>query len=462
MTQIINRLTHMIMRTINPIREGVVVTVKQQPTRESVEYLLTRGVAQIEKEEDLRRLLLEGNKGEPLRVKLGIDPSHYDLTLGHAVVLRKLRQFQQLGHKAVALVGDWTARLGDPSDRVEARKALSAAQVEAYSATYFEQFYRIVDPQQTEVRRQSEWFDDFTLGDAIKLLSHKTVARMLERDDFSKRYKSGVEIYLSEFMYPLLQGYDSVALHADVEIGGTDQTFNLFVGRELQPIFGQAPQQILTCHLIVGLDGAQKMGKSLSNYIALTAPTNDMYGKLMSLPDHVMMSYFEALTDVPQAELDEFSRRMADGSLMSYFEALTDVPQAELDEFSRRMADGSLNPVVVKRRMAREIVTGFHNAAAAEEAEAAFIEQFSKGKLPVDIPDYRLGEPANILNLLVDAKLASSKSEARRLVQQGGVTFFPGGTEDRSETVEDVGFTVPVLDGAILKAGKRQYIRIRK
>src|SRR6266700_3880665 len=392
-------------RLFNSIREGLVVTVKQQPTRESVEYVLTRGVAQIEKEEDLRRLLLEGNKGEPLRVKLGIDPSHYDLTIGHAVVLRKLRQFQQLGHKAVALVGDWTARLGDPSDR-----------------------------EQTDVRRQSEWFNDFTLGDAIKLLSHKTVARMLERDDFSRRYKSGIEIYLSEFMYPLLQGYDSVALHADVEIGGTDQTFNLFVGRELQPAFGQTPQQILTCHLIVGLDGVQKMGKSLSNYIALTAPDNDMYGKLMSLPDHVMMSYFEALTDIPQAELDEFSCRME---------------------------DGSLNPVVVKRRMAREIVTEFHNAAAAEAAEAAFIEQFSKGKLPTGIPEYRLDEPANILNLLVDAKLASSKSEARRLVQQGGVTFFPEGTEERSETVEDIGFIVPALDGAILKVGKRQYIRIR-
>src|SRR5712691_7384736 len=422
-------------RLFNSIREGLVVTVKQQPTREAVEYVLTRGVAQIEKEADLRRLLLEGNKGEPLRVKLGIDPSHYDLTIGHAVALRKLRQFQQLGHKAIALIGDWTARLGDPSDRAEARKPLSAEQVEANAATYLEQFYRIVDPQLTEVRRQSEWFDSFNLGDAIKLLGHKTVAQMLERDDFSKRYKSGVEIYLSEFMYPLLQGYDSVALHADIEIGGTDQTFNLFVGRELQPIFGQAPQQILTCHLIVGLDGAQKMGKSLSNYIALTAPANDMYGKLMSLPDHVMMSYFEALTDVPQAELDEFSRRMA---------------------------DGSLNPVVVKRRMAREIVTEFHNAAAAEEAETAFIEQVSKGRLPAGIPDYRLGEPTNILNLLVDAKLASSKSEARRLVQQGGVTFFPGGMEDRSETVEDVGFTLPVLDGAILKVGKRQYVRIRQ
>ena len=411
------------------------MTVKQQPTREAAEYVLTRGVAQIEKEADLRRLLLEGNKGEPLRVKLGIDPSHYDLTIGHAVALRKLRQFQQLGHKAIALIGDWTARLGDPSDRAEARKPLSAEQVEANAATYLEQFYRIVDPQLTEVRRQSEWFDSFNLGDAIKLLGHKTVAQMLERDDFSKRYKSGVEIYLSEFMYPLLQGYDSVALHADVEIGGTDQTFNLLVGRELQPSFGQPPQQILTMHLIVGLDGVKKMGKSLSNYIALTAPAHDMYGKLMSLPDHVMMSYFEALTDVPQAELDEFQRKMD---------------------------DGSLNPVIVKRRMTREIVSEFHNVAAAQEAEAAFIEQFSKGNLPTDIPDYQLREPTNILSLIAEAKLASSKSEARRLVQQGGVTFFPEGTEEQSQVVEDVGFTVPVLDGAVLKVGKLRYIRIRR
>lgn len=411
------------------------MTIKQQPTRETIDYLLTRGVAQIEKEADLRRLLLEGNKGEPLRVKLGIDPSHYNLTIGHAVVLRKLRQFQQLGHKAIALIGDWTARLGDPSERAEARKPLTAEQVEVNAATYLEQFYRIVDPQQTEVRRQSEWFNNFNLGDAIKLLGHKTVARMLERDDFSKRYKSGIEIHLSEFMYPLLQGYDSVALHADVEIGGTDQTFNLLVGRELQPIFGQVPQQIMTSHLIVGLDGVKKMGKSLDNYIALTAPASDMYGKLMSLPDHIMMSYFEALTDVPQAELDEFNRKMA---------------------------EGTLNPVVVKRRMAHEIVSEFHDAAAAQEAEAAFIEQFSKGKLPTDIPAYQPNEPTNILTFIVDAKLAASKGEARRLVQQGGVTFFPDGTEIPSQVIDDVGFTVPVIDGAILKVGRRHYVRIMR
>ncbi|MFL5658798.1 MAG: tyrosine--tRNA ligase [Ktedonobacteraceae bacterium] len=408
--------------------------MKPRPTQEEIEYVLTRGVVQVEKEADLRRMLLEGNKGEPLRVKLGVDPSHYDLTIGHAVVLRKLRQFQRLGHKAVVVIGDWTARLGDPSGREEARKPLTAEQVKANAATYLDQFFRIVDPDLTEVRWQSEWFDTFNLSDAIRLLSHKTVAQMLERDDFSKRYKSGIEISLSEFMYPLLQGYDSVMLRSDVEIGGTDQTFNLLVGRELQPAFGQPPQQILTVQLIVGLDGFKKMGKSLSNYIAMTAPANDMFGKLMSLPDHAMRSYFETLTDVPQAELDEFDRKMA---------------------------EGSLNPRDVKLRMAREIVSEFHNPAAAQQAEEAFIRQFSERKLPADIPDYHLTEPVNILTLMVDAKLAASKSEARRLVHQGAVSFFPEGEAGEAERITDMDFTVPVIDGAILKVGKLHYIRIK-
>jgi tyrosyl-tRNA synthetase len=410
------------------------VTITQQARRDAREYVLTRGVVQIEKEADLRRLLLEGNKGEPLRVKLGVDPSHYDLTIGHAVVFRKLRQFQQLGHKAVVVIGDWTARLGDPSGREEARRPLTAEQVKSHADTYLEQFFRIVDPQLTEVRWQSEWFNAFNLGDAIKLLSHKTVAQMLERDDFSKRYKSGIEIYLSEFMYPLLQGYDSVMVHSDLEIGGTDQTFNLLVGRELQPIFGQPPQQVLTMQLIVGLDGFKKMGKSLSNYIAVTAPASEMFGKLMSLPDHTMMSYFETLTDIPQAELAEFSRRMA---------------------------EGALNPRDVKMRMAREIVTEFHNAAVAQEAEEAFIRQFSERKLPVDIPDYQLTQPVDILTLLVDAKLVKSKGEARRLVQQGGVSFFPAGEASGPQHIRNVDFIVPTIDGAVLKIGKLHYIKIR-
>ena len=410
------------------------MTVKPQPTSRDIDYLLTRAVAQVEKEADLRRLLLEGNKGEPLRVKLGVDPTHYDLTIGHAVVLRKLRQFQRLGHNIIVLIGDWTARLGDPSERAEARKPLTAEQVNANAQTYLDQFFRIVDKEQTEVRRQSEWFDTFTLADAIKLLGYKTVAQMLERDDFSKRYKSGVEIYLSEFMYPLLQGYDSVALRADVEIGGTDQTFNLLVGRELQPTFGQPPQQILTVNLIVGLDGVKKMGKSLDNYIAVTAPAKDMYGKLMSLPDQTMRTYFEALTDIDEAELDEFDRKMA---------------------------EGTLNPRDVKRRMAREIVTEFHDAAAAQEAEEAFIRQFSERKLPTDIPDYHMTEPKNIVEVIVDAKLETSNNRARNLIKEGGVTWFPISESSEPERITDVNFILPALDGAVLKVGKRRYIRIK-
>ncbi len=406
--------------------------VTDQATHEAIEYVLTRGVVQVEKEAELRRLL---NTGKPLRIKLGVDPSHYDLTIGHAVVFRKLRQFQRLGHKAVVVIGDWTARLGDPSEREDARKPLSAEQVKDHAATYLEQFFRIVDPELTEVRWQSEWYNNFDLGDAIKLQSQKTVAQMLARDDFSKRYKSGIEIYLSEFMYPLLQGYDSVALQADVEIGGTDQTFNLLVGRELQPSFGQPSQQILTVQLIVGLDGVKKMGKSLSNYIAMTAPANDMYGKLMSLPDHAMMSYFETLTDVSQTELDEFQRRMA---------------------------EGSLNPRDVKMRMAREIVGEFHNATEAQKAEESFVRQFSERELPTNIPDFQLKKPVDIVTLIVDARLASSKSEARRYVQQGSVSFFPAGEAGDVQRINDIKFSVPVIDGAILKVGKLQYIRIKK
>ena len=400
-----------------------------------IDFLLTRGVAQVEKETDLRRLLEAGGRnGRPLRVKLGLDPRNPDLTLGHGVVLRKLRQFQELGHTAVVIVGDWTARLGDPSGRSEAREALSAEQVKANAAHYLDQFYQIVDRKQTEVRWQSEWFDGFTLADAIRLAGNKTVAQMLERDDFSKRYHSGTEIYISEFLYPLLQGYDSVAIEADVELGGTDQTFNLLVGRELQGRAGQPPQQILTCHLIVGLDGVQKMGKSLGNYIALTAPANDMYGKLMSLPDHAMMTYFATLTRVPTEELREIAREMA---------------------------DGKLNPRDVKMRMAREIVTEFRSAEAAREAEEAFVRQFQRRQLPEQMPEYTLAEAANIVTFLTEAGLASSRSRARDLIQQGGVSFYPTGEAGASERVTDAGFSVPARDGAIVQVGKLQFARIR-
>jgi len=408
--------------------------VKEQPSPQSINYLLKRGVSLVEKEADLRRMLLEGNKGQPLRVKLGVDPTHHDLTIGHAVVFRKLRQFQRLGHKTVVVIGDWTARLGDPSGREEARKSLTEEQVNTNAETYFDQFFKIVDREQTEVHHQSEWFDKFNLGDAIKLLGYKTVAQMLERDDFQKRYRSGIEINLAEFMYPLLQGYDSVALRSDVEIGGTDQTFNLLVGRDLQPIFGQAAQQILTVNLIVGLDGVKKMGKSLDNYIAMTAPANDMFGKLMSLPDQTMRTYFEALTDVS----DE-----------------------EIDEFERKMAEGTLNPRDVKRRMAREIVTEFHDATAAQEAEEAFIRQFSERKLPTDIPSVHLTESVNIVTFIVSNGLEASNNKARQLIHQGGVSIFLNGEQSDASKITDPEYMVEVIDGAIIKVGKRQYVKIQ-
>jgi len=408
--------------------------VKEQPSPQSINYLLKRGVSLVEKEADLRRMLLEGNKGQPLRVKLGVDPTHHDLTIGHAVVFRKLRQFQRMGHKTVVVIGDWTARLGDPSGREEARKSLTEEQVNTNAATYFDQFFKIVDREQTEVHRQSEWFDKFNLGDAIKLLGYKTAAQMLERDDFQKRYRSGIEINLAEFMYPLLQGYDSVALRSDVEIGGTDQTFNLLVGRDLQPIFGQAAQQILTVNLIVGLDGVKKMGKSLDNYIAMTAPANDMFGKLMSLPDQTMHTYFEALTDVS----DE-----------------------EIDEFDRKMAEGTLNPRDVKRRMAREIVTEFHDEALAQEAQEAFIRQFSERKLPTDIPDVRLAEPVDIVAFLKNTGLVTSNNEARTLITQKAVAIYLDGEQSEEQRITEPTFVVPVQEGAIVRAGKRKYVRIR-
>ncbi len=410
------------------------MTGKEQPSAQAIEYLLKRGVSLVEKEADMRRMLLEGNKGQPLRVKLGVDPTHHDLTIGHAVVFRKLRQFQRLGHKTVVVIGDWTARLGDPSGREEARKSLTEEQVNKNAETYFDQFFKIVDRNQTEVHRQSEWFDKFNLGDAIKLLGYKTVAQMLERDDFQKRYRSGVEINLAEFMYPLLQGYDSVALRSDVEIGGTDQTFNLLVGRDLQPIFGQAAQQILTVNLIVGLDGVKKMGKSLDNYIAMTAPANDMFGKLMSLPDQTMRTYFEALTDVSNEEIDEFERKMA---------------------------EGVLNPRDVKLRMAREIVTEFHDEVAAQEAQEAFIRQFSERKLPTDIPDVHLAEPVDIVAFLKNTGLVTSNNEARTLISQKAVAIYLHGENGEEQRITEPTFIVPVQDGAIIRAGKRKYVRIK-
>lgn len=399
-----------------------------------IETAMTRAVAQVEKEADLKRLLEAGGRnGRPLRVKLGFDPSRPDLTLGHGVVLRKLRQFQDLGHTAVVIVGDWTAQLGDPSGKEGAREPLSRDEVRANAQTYLDQFFTVVDHDRTEVRWQSEWFETFTLADVFRLGYQKTVAQMLKRDHFEKRFQAGSEIYISEFLYPLLQGYDSVAVEADVELGGTDQTYNLLVGRELMERRGMPPQQILTCKLIVGLDGAQKMSKSLGNYIMLTAGANDMYGKLMSLPDNAMMPYFEGLTSVPMAELEAFGRGMA--------------------------AD-TMNPRDVKMRMAREIVTEFHDVQAAADAEAAFTRQFQHAEWPDEMPEFTMTEDLPVVAFLHQAKLAASKTMARQLIAQGGVYLRPRGDRGPTERVTDPNAIIPARAGVEVRVGKLKFVRI--
>jgi tyrosyl-tRNA synthetase len=397
-----------------------------------INFVLKRAVSLVEKEEDLRRLLEKGGRnGKPLRVKLGFDPSKPDLTLGHGVVLRKLRQ--DLGHQAVVIVGDWTAQLGDPSGKDGAREPLSHEQVKENAETYLAQFFTVVDKNKTEIRWQSEWFTKFTLTDVIKLGYQKTVAQMLKRDHFEKRFLAGNEIYLSEFFYPLLQGYDSIMVEADVELGGTDQTYNLLVGRDLQESRGMPPQSILTCKIIVGLDGVQKMSKSLGNYIALTEDPINMYGKIMSLPDNAMMPYFEGLTNVPDAELEEFVQQM---------EANT------------------INPRDIKMRLGREIVTVFHNTEAAKEAEDAFRRQFQRSEWPDEMPSYTLTEPVSLVTLMVEAKLATSKSVARQLINQGGVSYRPAGKDGEIERITDINKIIEPQAGSEIRVGKLKFLRI--
>jgi tyrosyl-tRNA synthetase len=325
------------------------------PTEAELDWITRRAVAEIIPYEEFVRAL---QSGRSLRLKMGFDPSAPDLTLGHAVGLRKLRQLQDLGHRVVIIVGDWTARIGDPSGQSKTRPMLTEEQVKANAETYLKQFFRIVDREMTEVRWQSEWFDGFTLTNVVRLAARFTVAQMLERADFAERFATQKPISIHELLYPLLQAYDSVAVKADVEFGGTDQKFNLMVGRELQPDFEQKPQIVYTVPILVGTDGEVKMSKSLGNYVAVEDPPNEMYGKLMSVPDHLIADYFELLTDVPDDEV-----------------------AAIRDSIEKRTA----NPRDAKMRMAREIVAIFHGADAAKAAEDTFVRTFSKRELPEDV-----------------------------------------------------------------------------
>jgi len=322
--------------------------------------ILKRGVAEIIIESELRLLL---NSGRILNLKQGFDPSTPDIHLGHVVGLRKLRQFQDLGHKVTLIVGDWTARIGDPSGQLATRPMLSPSQIENNAKTYMEQFFKVVDKDKTELRWQSEWFSRFTLDEVIKLTSKFTVAQLLAREDFSKRYDSGNPISLTEMLYPLLQGYDSVAIQADIEFGGIDQKFNCLVGRELQQSMGQSPQQVFLVPLLVGTDGHQKMSKSLKNHIGIAELPREIYGKVMSIPDSLVVDYFELVTDIPEEEIAEFKEQLK---------------------------THSVNPMNLKKRLAREIVRQFHGEQAADEAEKYFTRVFQRREVPEEIPEVRL------------------------------------------------------------------------
>ncbi len=385
--------------------------------------LLTRGVAEVIVEAELKKLLASGRK---LRLKQGFDPSRPHMHIGHAVGLRKLRKFQELGHQVVLIVGDWTAQIGDPSGRDATRPRLTAEIVQENARTYMEQFFRVVDRAQTEVRWQSEWFGTFKLENALDLAGRFTMAQMLAHETFRKRYEAGAPLTILELMYPMLQGYDSVAIHSDVEFGGTDQKFNNLAGRELMTQMGMEPQHVLLVPLIPGTDG-RKMGKTFDNTVDVTLTPADMYGKIMSMSDAVMPLYYEILTDVPLSELDEI-RQSRDS--------------------------GTVNPRDLKMRLARDIVSQFHSAADATVAEEAFIRQFREREIPEDIPVHTLNAPMTIVDLLADSGLAASKSEARRLINGGGVRVDGTKVEQYELTLE------PGAD-VVVQVGKRKFLRVQ-
>jgi len=386
---------------------------------------LKRGAEEILVEEEL---LTKLKTGKPLKIKAGFDPTAPDLHLGHTVLINKLRQFQQLGHEVIFLIGDFTGMIGDPTGKNVTRKALTKEDVLANAETYKEQVFKILDPAKTTVAFNSTWMDKMGAAGMLQLASRQTVARMMERDDFKKRYANGQAIAIHEFMYPLVQGWDSVALEADVELGGTDQKFNLLMGRELQKSEGQRPQTVLMMPLLEGLDGVQKMSKSLGNYIGITDSPTEMFGKIMSISDVLMWRYYELLSFKPLAEIEGYKTEIENGK----------------------------NPRDVKIDLAKELITRFHDEVAAQAAHDEFINRFQKGALPDDMPELTItaenGEIA-IANLLKEAGLVSSTSDAFRMIKQGAAKID-------SEKVTDRSLVIKTGSTAVYQVGKRKFARI--
>ena len=390
--------------------------------------LISHGVADLLPEDEFKKKLEKAvATNTPLIVKLGLDPTAPDIHLGHTVVLRKLKLFQDFGHKVIILIGDFTARIGDPTGKSVTRPPLTEEQVITNAKTYQEQIFKVLDPEKTEVRFNSEWLSKLDFADVLKLASKYTVARMLERDDFHKRYTEGRPISIHEFMYPLMQGYDSIALKADVEFGGTDQTFNLLMGRHLQGEEGMPEQTIITMPILEGLDGVQKMSKSLGNYIGISEAPSEMYGKAMSIPDELMMRYFMLVTDMSIEEQEQLGKDLE---------------------------SGAAHPRDVKMKLAHTIVRLYHGEEAANFGQEEFVRVFQKHAMPTDIPEYKVAfteEPVFVPQLLSDAGLTASNGEARRSIKAGA--FKIDGEKCNEEHIV-------LKDGMVLQVGKRKFIKI--
>ena len=399
------------------------------PTINEQMDVIKRGTSEIIPEEDLVKKLERSIKTKkPLNIKLGCDPSRPDLHLGHSVVLRKLRQFQDLGHIAILIIGDFTGMIGDPSGKSKTRPSLTLEETHRNGQSYFEQAKKILSKERVSMQYNSDWLNKMSFADVIRLASKYTVARMLERDDFTIRYKAGEPISVHEFLYPLAQAMDSVAIRSDVELGGTDQKFNLLVGRDIQREYDQEPQVILTMPILVGTDGVDKMSKSLDNYIGVSDSPKDIFGKTLSIPDKLIYQYFELVTDVPKQEL---------AGIKSSLEDIT------------------TNPRDIKRQLARTLVRMYHSQSSADDAEKEFDKIFVQKSIPDNIEEFKRSASINIIALLTDAKLAASKGEARRLIDQGGVSID-------DERVTDPNLLLPDKDEFILKVGKRRFLKVKR
>jgi tyrosyl-tRNA synthetase len=403
--------------------------------REEYEQLLLGSVDALPADMLLRQLVQARAEGRPLRVKLGVDPTAPDIHLGHTVVLRKLAQFQSFGHQAVLIIGDYTGKVGDPSGRSKSRPRLTDEQLEANARTYVDQAAKVLDMDRVELTRNGDWLSPLRMDEVLKLTATVTVARMLERDDFSNRYLANEPISMLEFMYPLLQGYDSVAVRADVELGGTDQKFNLLMGRTIMEAYGVSPQSILTVPLLVGTDGEQKMSKSYGNYVGVNDAPGDMFGKLMSIPDDLMVTYMSLVSGAGLREVKAFETGLA---------------------------DGSYHPAAAKRDLAERVVTLYHGGDAAAGARAEFDRVFREKDRPDAIPEASLPEAAVrdgrvwLPRLLTETGLASSNGEARRLMEQGGVRLNDQLMDDPNAEID-----AAALSGAVLQVGKRKFLRLR-